>query len=463
MDPSMQGVFQMTEDMASQQAQAMEAAQQYILCCECGMQITPNPARMCVSCIRSRVDITDGIPKSVALFHCKGCGRYSNPPKGWLVAQLESRELLSLCLRKLTGLSKVRLVDAGFIWTEPHSKRVKVRLVIQKEVLSDVILQQEFIVEFVVRNEFCSDCHRIEAKDTWNAVVQVRQKVPHKKTFYHLEQIIIKHKAHAKTTRISSVSDGVDFFFGSSHDARRFVNFLESVVPIRTKTSQRLISQDFNSNTYNFKYTYSVEIIPVCKNDIVCMSPQVSHREGHISPVCLCTQVGTVLHFIDPFTLQIAHVRNALFWQHPFNAIASHGSLIEFIVMDVEPVYDEHHNEVTNGKFLLVNVVVVRANELETGGQEFQTRSHLGHILRYGDTVLGFDFTTANVNDEYFNRLDTSNFPDVILVRKSHAERRKRRRGRNFKLKYLAKEEDGAGDGWNGHWERRRRRRRRCC
>jgi NMD protein affecting ribosome stability and mRNA decay len=29
---------------------------------------------------------------------------------------------------------EVRLVDAGFIWTEPHSKRIKVKLTIQKEV-----------------------------------------------------------------------------------------------------------------------------------------------------------------------------------------------------------------------------------------------------------------------------------------------------------------------------------------
>lgn len=29
---------------------------------------------------------------------------------------------------------KVRLVDAGFVWTEPHSKRLKVKLTIQKEV-----------------------------------------------------------------------------------------------------------------------------------------------------------------------------------------------------------------------------------------------------------------------------------------------------------------------------------------
>lgn len=71
----------------------------------------------------------------------------------------------------------MRLIDAGFVWTEPHSKRLKVKLTIQKEVQSGTVLQQVFIVDFVVQGQMCTDCHRVEAKDYWRAVVQVRQKV----------------------------------------------------------------------------------------------------------------------------------------------------------------------------------------------------------------------------------------------------------------------------------------------
>ncbi len=60
--------------------------------------------------------------------------RYLQPPATWITCTLESTELLSVCLKRLKGLAKVHLVDAGFIWTEPHSKRVKVKLTIQKEV-----------------------------------------------------------------------------------------------------------------------------------------------------------------------------------------------------------------------------------------------------------------------------------------------------------------------------------------
>lgn len=30
--------------------------------------------------------------------------------------------------------AQVRLIDAGFLWTEPHSKRIKIKVTIQKEV-----------------------------------------------------------------------------------------------------------------------------------------------------------------------------------------------------------------------------------------------------------------------------------------------------------------------------------------
>ena len=45
------------------------------------------------------------------------------------------------------------------------------------QVINGAILQQTFVVEFVVHNQMCDDCHRVEAKDFWRACVQIRQKV----------------------------------------------------------------------------------------------------------------------------------------------------------------------------------------------------------------------------------------------------------------------------------------------
>jgi len=91
---------------------------------------------MCLNCIRGQVDITEGIAKQEMVNFCKGCERYLQPPKYWLKAELESRELLHLCLKRIKGLNKLKLIDANFIWTEPHSRRLKIRITVQKEVCS---------------------------------------------------------------------------------------------------------------------------------------------------------------------------------------------------------------------------------------------------------------------------------------------------------------------------------------
>jgi len=89
--------------------------------------------------LKSQVDITEGISKTVQIWHCRECNRYLRPP--WARCELESAELLSLCLKHIKGLKRVKMIDAGFIWTEPHSKRLKVKLTVQKEVMSGTLLQ----------------------------------------------------------------------------------------------------------------------------------------------------------------------------------------------------------------------------------------------------------------------------------------------------------------------------------
>lgn len=91
---------------------------------------------------------------------------------------------------------KVRLIDASFVWTEPHSRRIKVKITIQKEVLANTVLQQTFVLTLVVQGGQCPACTKLAAKNTWKASVQVRQKVTHKRTFLFLEQLILKHRAH---------------------------------------------------------------------------------------------------------------------------------------------------------------------------------------------------------------------------------------------------------------------------
>ncbi|XP_069069335.1 60S ribosomal export protein NMD3 [Pleurodeles waltl] len=421
------------------------SSQGNILCCQCGIPIPPNPANMCVDCLRTQVDISEGIPKQVSVHFCKQCERYLQPPGTWLQCALESRELLTLCLKKLkASLSKVRLIDAGFVWTEPHSKRLRVKLTIQKEVLNGAILQQVFLVEYVIQSQMCDDCHRVEAKDFWKAVVQIRQKVPHKKTFYYLEQIILKHRLHQNTLRIKEIHEGLDFYYASKQHAQKMVEFLQCTVPCRYKTSQRLISHDIHSNTYNYKSTFSLEIVPICKDNLVCLAPRLAQSLGNMGQICICARVTSTIHLIDPNTLQVCEVDGNTYWRHPFNSLFHPKQMEEFIVMDIDIVRDRKQVAgagMKSNKHTLAEVWVQKTSEMNTS-QQYHCRTHLGHLLNPGDLVLGFDLANCNLNDEFVNKMNPQHIPDVVLIKKCY-DRNKRQRRRNWKLKEMDKDKEG--------------------
>jgi nonsense-mediated mRNA decay protein 3 len=224
-----------------------------ILCCVCGIPISPNPANTCANCLASTADVTRGISTEVTLHQCRGCQRWHKEAGKWMACELESRELMALCLSHVNGLAhsssstkkkktnaggpKPRLVDAGWIWTEPHSMRLKVRLTLQQEVQVGTILQQSMVVVFVVRNQQCIECQAHFRQGSWKSLVQVRQRVNHKRTFLYLEQLILKQEAHRGCLRIETIRDGMDFYFADRNKAARFISFLENVVPIKVRTN----------------------------------------------------------------------------------------------------------------------------------------------------------------------------------------------------------------------------------
>jgi len=99
-----------------------------IRCRLCGVMTEANSANTCVTCLKQKCDITEGISKDLILQHCRECNRYMKP--GWVSADLESAELLAICLKHIKGLKRVKLINAEFIWTEPHSRRIKVKLTV---------------------------------------------------------------------------------------------------------------------------------------------------------------------------------------------------------------------------------------------------------------------------------------------------------------------------------------------
>ena len=369
---------------------------------------------------------------------CKDCDRWLLPPNSWAVALPESRELLAICLKKLH--IKVRVVDASFIWTEPHSRRIKVKVTVQDSVAHGIVLQQSFEVTYVVSTQQCGDCKRSYTHNVWTACVQVRQKVAHKRSFMYLEQLIMKHNAHRDTLNIKEARDGIDFFFPQKNQAESFVNFLDSVVPVDVKASRELISEDTHQATANYKFSWSAKIVPVCKDDLVALPIKTARALGNVFPILLCYKIGSSIYLLDTQTLQTADVSSKMFHRSPFTPLADAKQLTEFIVLDMETT------PIQKGKWRLCEATIARAADLGHNDNTYFTRTHLGHLLHPGDSVMGYQVSETNFNNENYDTIEASStygsrIPDVILVKK-HFPNRKKNKNRNWKLKHLVKEED---------------------
>ncbi|KAJ9703057.1 hypothetical protein PVL29_004712 [Vitis rotundifolia] len=414
-----------------------------VLCCKCGIPMAPNAANMCVKCLRSEIDITEGLQKNVTIVHCPECDTYLQPPKTWIKAQLESKELLTFCVKRLKNLNRVRLIHAEFIWTEPHSKRIKVKLRVQKEVLNGAILEQAYIVEYVQQEHMCESCSRVQANpDQWVASVQLRQHVSHRRTFFYLEQLILRHDAAGRAIKIKQMDQGIDFFFANRSHGVKFVEFIGKVTPIRSRHDKQLVSHDTKSNNYNYKYTFSVEICPICREDLICLPPKVAVNLGNLGPLVICTKVSNSIALLDPFTLRHCFMDADQYWRSSFKALLSSRQLVEYIVLDVEIVSSEVN--VGGSKYALADAQVARVSDFGKNDTIFNIRTHLGHLLNPGDHALGYDLYAANSNDMELEKYRGFVLPEAILIKKSYEEKRQRKRGkpRSWKLKSLNMEVD---------------------
>ncbi|GMH23946.1 hypothetical protein Nepgr_025789 [Nepenthes gracilis] len=329
-----------------------------VLCYKCGIPMSPNAANMCIKCSHFEVDITDDLQKHFNIVFCPKCKRYLHPPKSWIKAQRESKELLTLCVMRL----KLREV-------------------------------------------------RIQANlDQWVVSVQLQQHVPHRRAFFYLEQLILKHDAAAQAIRTKQMDQGIDFFFSNRSHGVKFVGFVSKVVPVRSRDDKELVSHDPKSNNYNYKYTFSVEICPICGEDLIYLPPKAATSLGNLG-------------------------------------VYSGRRLVEFIVLDIDKVFREVN--VAGSRYALADAQVTRLSDFGRNDKIFNITTHLGNLLNPGDYAFGYDLYGANTNDSDLDKYKGFVLPDAIVIKKSYEEKRLKKHGkpRAWKLKSLNMEIDSSTRG----------------
>ena len=342
------------------------------------------------------------------------------------------------------------------------------------------VLEQQAVIEYVVVNVQCRDCQRAARKDTWQAVCQLRQKVPHRRTFLYLEQLvrarslalfvapncaaradrcltgsrhrvtqILTNKAQKDAVNIQEVKEGIDFFFSTKQNGAKFAAFVASVVPTTMKESGRVIGISHHVGTSTT--SFAVTIAPICRHDLVYLPKKMSRSMGGFGPLVLCVRVASALSLLCLSTLEVKELSAAAFFKHPVMPLQSEARLVEFTVLDVEPI-SRGGGGGGGGKAAAVGkgggekkgtkamIEVALSADFGVNDNTHHVCSHLGGILQPGDLVLGYDLGHANIStdEDDLTEQQLANLPTAVLVKKKYKVGKHRRaRQRQWKLRAL--------------------------
>ena len=446
-----------------------------IVCCLCSAVIDANPHGTCEACFRKSLSIKTSIPTEFEIVFCKECKRFLRPP--FVKIERESQDMMQLCLSRIKSYDKkVKIIDSNFIYTEPHSKIIKIKITLEKEIEKNIIIQS-LVIDFKEKWLLCRDCQKLQTPHIWVSCVQIRQRVPHKKTMLYLEQVILHNKMQKNALDFQETNDGFDFFFATKREGEIFSNWLATVVPAKITYHKKYVSLSTST------FTYLVDVANVAKYDLFLLDKESYTKLGGIGPLLVCTRLSSRTIFIDPRTFNHLYLDGNTFFKYKFKSFCNSNQLTEFLILDVyeEVDYklgnninnnndkkkkknrkkkknknesdseDENKNEEVSSiggssiisastnygkgkdedknaneekerilKCKKTFIKCIRHNKEKSNGEVIEFKSYLGDKIKAGEIYLGYDLHVLNLESENSLFLDSNKnkLPDAILVRK---------------------------------------------
>lgn len=125
------------------------------------------------------------------------------------------------------------------------------------------------------------------------------------------------------------------------------------------------------------------------------MPAKLSSSLGSLGPLVLCSRVTNTITLLDPTNLRTAYMEAPVYWRTPFTAMMSSRQLIEYVVLDIEPL----HGAAAGGygafaqggtKWCLAEAQVARKSDFGRNDTVYFAKTHLGHILHPGEGTAPF-------------------------------------------------------------------------
>ncbi|OQR90573.1 60S ribosomal export protein nmd3, partial [Achlya hypogyna] len=213
----------------------------------------------------------------------------------------------------------------------------------------------------------------------WKALVQIRQDDLTALCTAQLHRVLAAtdmYALHQVTTK-----SGIDLYFGDHAHGRSVVAELMASWPCRVKTTRTTVTPEL------VRQTHLVELCGLKRHDLVVLRNEVA-KKLNLPRVVVVTDVGHGIHLVDPLTGDTGIMTTAMYWRTPVEPIRSGRE--QYIVLDIEPV-DVDYSEPGRRDETVVDLEVVRVQDLGCNDTRFRAQSHLGKDVSVGDKVYGYD------------------------------------------------------------------------
>ena len=401
-----------------------------IKCCDCGILIDPgiHSSYRCINCLKPKIneELKNGLKLDnngdlKEITQCNECKRFQHFNGKWIHHEWESPGLLNMLLKYLhLEQQEVKIVDASFVYTEEHSRRIKINITFDRAVLDGTLdVRSNCLAEFKQKIKMCPDCQRDHNPHNWGACLQLRQrKVGHTRNLLHLEEQINKSNLTDLISEFQVVKDGFDAYFQNKNQCKIVTEFIESMLPCQKKQAVK----KFKTHTEN---VIVMEVAPYSRYDLVI-------DQSGDKRVYIVEKLASTLHLVDPCTA----IRKEIPAAKALNAksapivLLSAKDLLPFMVLDIESQEQDHeaynHNGIDSnahvsssssssttlqkrGGTFAAEVQVAQEDDFET---IHSVPCHLGGVLHAGDFVLAYDLARINPSDEIQKLLDAARGTD---------------------------------------------------
>jgi nonsense-mediated mRNA decay protein 3 len=190
-----------------------------------------------------------------------------------------------------------------------------------------------------------------------------------------------------------------------------------------------------NSNVFVYKYTFSVTLPKLCKNDLVIIPRKLAKELGGCSQLLLCEKVAESMGFIDLLRFNYVLMSSAQYYHYEddIHMLPLHQYKTQFEILDSNPADRKQHHKLksTLNKYAsrIYEYNVTRCGEWVNN----EVRGSMGQ-LPPGALVEGFDLSKLNYTEDL---TDIDGYQQFVLVRLARA---RKGNARAFKLKKLEDE-----------------------